>query len=367
VPAQRARGAHVGRAAGLASGLGGAVGDRRAGDGRLGRPRPPVAVQPRSIPPPSRRRLSGARAFSSLLLAKLQREGEAVPDLTSTGTPERGLARVAAVPDCPDRVRLYHADTGRRMLLPCRRRVCEYCGPVHWRPRALAVYHSGVDTFDPNEFLAVLLTAPGDVDVQEWNATASERWHNFMTILRRTYPSIQYWRVAELQRRGAIHFHILFRGVRFLPANRLRGIARAVGFGGWVGVRRCAKYRYGANGGARYFGKYLLKSFPTKLGVSKLVTYSQGWRVTWVSQKRASTGKWIYAGSRRQGWSLVGWDALPDVVESVRTDEWCSWWRGSWQRDRARWAVSCSFWPVDRAATVLQYSGSQATGADGSR
>ena len=292
-----------------------------------------------------------SRGVFSLLLAKVQqgpsdRRKLSVADTVLAGS----MAPVAALPNCPERIRLYHKETGKRLLLPCRRRVCEYCGPVHWRPRALAIYHSGVDSSDPEQFLAVLLTAPGDVNVRDWNAGASKRWHNFMTILRRTYGDIQFFRVAELQKRGAIHFHVLFRGVKFIPARRLRQIAVSVGFGSWVGIRKCSAYRHGANGGARYFGKYLLKSFPTRLGVSKLLTYSQRWRVTWVSHAREKTGNWLFAGGSRAGWRLVGYDGGSGLTMPLKEAEWMPlWWRHSWQFHRARWAPSRSIWGLDAA------------------
>lgn len=239
--------------------------------------------------------------------------------------------------NCPDPVRLYRVSDGKAVRVPCRRRRCPYCGPVHWRPRALAGYHAGIFG-DPQEFLAVLLTAPGDVNVDDWNADASGRWHRFMTILRRDYPGLQFWRVAELQARGAIHFHVLFRGRRFMAHGKIRRAALAVGFGSWVGVRSCWKYRRGASGAALYFGKYLLKDFPRFVrGVTKLVTFSNGWRVVWRKRERSVPGTWLYAGGMRSGWSAVGFVRVPEASSIVRLER-PRWWRQAWQWQRARWA-----------------------------
>jgi len=240
--------------------------------------------------------------------------------------------------NCPDPVRLYRVSDGMALRLPCRRRRCSYCGPVHWRPKALAGFHAGIYG-PPEEFLAVLLTAPGDVDAETWNAGASERWHNFMTVLRREYPGLQFWRVAELQARGAIHFHVLFRGRRFMAAGKVRRAALATGFGSWVGVRSCHKYRHGARGSALYFGKYLLKDFPRRVGgISKLVTFSNGWRVVWRKRVRSEAGTWLYAGSMWSGWARVGYDAYVGKVGRPGRSEAPRWWRQAWQWSRSRWA-----------------------------
>jgi len=253
---------------------------------------------------------------------------------------------------CANKVRIYQMDEARRLLVPCRQRRCAHCGAAHWRAKALATYHAGIDPAREDEYLAVTLTAPGrGTDIVAWNATSQARWHNFMTILRRSYPAVEFWKVAELQQRGAVHFHVLFRGVRFMPHGKVRGIAKAVGFGPNVWIKATRDYKYGAQGGGLYFGKYLLKSFERTTGVTRLVTYSNGWRLHWVRHEKVGPSPWLFAGSMQSGWRLIG-----DVVEPSRygvgrnagVEEWYpSWWRVSWQRAKARWASSRSLWGLD--------------------
>lgn len=250
--------------------------------------------------------------------------------------------------NCPDRIRVYHRDTGRRLLLPCRRRVCSYCGPKHWRPKVLAGLHSGLGR-DGHDYLAILLTAPGGVDADTFNADVSAKWNRFTTYLRRawgrTYPDLQFWRVAELQARGHVHFHVVVRGARFLPVTNasgtgLRDLAVQAGFGTWVGVRRPRDYPGGVRSLGHYFGKYLLKGYSRSIGVSKLVTFSQGWRVGWVTRKREGESEWVYVGARRAPWlPAIGYVEHPDRTPPKRPGrppDYPSWWREPWQWQHAR-------------------------------
>jgi len=242
---------------------------------------------------------------------------------------------------CPFPVRLYHSESAKRLVLPCRRRVCPVCGPGYWRPRVLAGLHSGLGS-DGAEYLAVLLTAPGDVTAEDFNPTVSRRWNHFVTLLRRAYPGyvLDYWRVAELQARGHVHFHFVLRGLSFLPVHVVRQLALRAGFGPWVGIRRPRDYPGGVRSIGAYFGKYLLKAYDRRsAGVAKLVTFSQGWRVGWEDRRRPSDGKWLYAGPVGAPWRFLGVDAVaPPFVAPGPL--WRRWWRRSWQRVRAAEAPS---------------------------
>lgn len=250
--------------------------------------------------------------------------------------------------NCPNPVTVYHRESGRRLRLPCRRRVCNYCGPKHWRPRVLAGLHSGLDR--QGDYLALLLTAPGDVDAERFNAGASDAWHRFTTYLRRAwgrqYPGLEFWRVAELQQRGHVHFHVVLRGARFLPITNktgtgLRDLAVQAGFGPFVGVRRPRDYPGGVRSLGFYFGKYLLKSYASlRGGVAKLVTFSQGWRVSWVKPpKREGPSPWVVL-PRRDRWAALGYElSNRRRGSSVVTREWFAWWgREPWQWTRERHA-----------------------------
>lgn len=247
---------------------------------------------------------------------------------------------------CPSPVRLYREDPSggpvQRLRLPCRRRVCTFCGPHHWRPKVLAGLHAGLGD-DEHQYLAVLLTAPGDAGVA-WNDTASERWHHFVTILRRRFPAadLQYWRVAELQTRGAVHFHFILRGLRYLPIKDsdrgpgLRTLARRAGFGSFVGVKRPRDYPGSVRSAGYYFGKYLLKHYDHRIGITKLVTMSYRWRTAWVRPAKTSGGGWLFAGPVSASWDLLGYVVTPSRIAPRALDRPYAppWWRRSWQAVR---------------------------------
>lgn len=241
---------------------------------------------------------------------------------------------------CPDKVRLYSTDGHRRLLIPCKRRLCSHCGPHHWRPPVLAGLHAGLRQ-DQTEYLAVLLTAPGDIDAETFNADASRRWHHFVTLLRRRYPGadLQFWRVAELQERGHVHFHFVLRGLRFLALSDstdpvtgrhlpgLRSMALQAGFGRFVGVRRPRDYPGGVRSLGYYFGKYLLKRYQTDVGVTKLVTFSHRWRVHWATRSPEG-GRWMYGGPVGAPFTAFG-----HVIEAAREARAADPpWRPPWHR-----------------------------------
>lgn len=258
---------------------------------------------------------------------------------------------------CPDPVTVYHRDTGKRLRLPCRRRVCLYCGPQHWRPRVLAGLHSGLGDRSA-DYLAILLTAPGEADPEDFNDRASALWHRFTTYLRRAwgdrFAELEFWRVAELQARGHVHFHVVIRGAAYLPITNasgtgLRDLAVKAGFGPWVGVRRPRDYPGGVRSLGHYFGKYLLKTYLRRGAVAKLVTFSQGWRTAWVRPpKREGASPWAVL-PKRDPWGALAY-FTPPAREAPPRAAAPSWWRQAWQWARAREARPIDMW--DGAAIV---------------
>jgi len=107
----------------------------------------------------------------------------------------------------------------------------------------------------PGDKWMLTLTAPGDsphfigrsnevcpctpaegINLHEWNSTASRAFNLFMTDLRRHFGQdvqVQYFKAAEVQKRGAIHFHLLlrFERPRHLKATEVRALAIHHGFG----------------------------------------------------------------------------------------------------------------------------------------
>jgi len=204
---------------------------------------------------------------------------------------EQGKGRTAL--SCPSTIRLYEATTGEAIDMPCKRRTCSACGPQRWRPRTMAKLHSGLAEPD-GRYLVLLLTAPGNVTARSFNSLASFYWNRFWTSAARYWPGLDYWKVAELQQRGHIHFHVIVRGIDFIDIEKFRRLAVRSGFGSFVGVARPSDYPGGVKGAAGYLSKYLLKDYQRNTDGPRFVTMSRGWPTLWREPvKRASRSSWM--------------------------------------------------------------------------
>jgi hypothetical protein len=94
-----------------------------------------------------------------------------------------------------------------------------------------------------------------------WNAKAGECWNRLRTSLMEDHPGLAYFRAVEVQKRGALHLHV----IAWFPAapNRLalQSSALAAGFG-------CSIDWAPAEPGSRRFAYYVSK-YATKAGDSR--------------------------------------------------------------------------------------------------
>lgn len=102
-------------------------------------------------------------------------------------------------------------------------------------------------------------TPPGGVDLAAWNGSAGKRWNEFCKAVRRAYgEDVEFFKGAEVQRRGALHFHAIFKrrggGVLAMTETSIRRLALTYGFGHSVDVQRFEP------GHAAYVAKYVSKS-----------------------------------------------------------------------------------------------------------
>jgi hypothetical protein len=162
-----------------------------------------------------------------------------------------------------------------RRLVRCGRPSMRACGPCGLRNKARVhrVASSGLHVGRAGLFVTV--TAPswvvhflpnGDAcrctggkcpDLASWNAGAGARFNRLMQDLRRLLgEDVQYFKAAEVQRRGALHFHVLLRGVGPLVVGKatLRALALKHGFGHEVDVQPVEPRHWG------YVAKYASKA-----------------------------------------------------------------------------------------------------------
>lgn len=152
-------------------------------------------------------------------------------------TPERrfaGRAEMGSREDCDAPKLLICIRCGDQLVMRCGTSRSTRCSPCSetYRRRVMTVCGSGTqDVFvQGGSVLFVTLTAPGDgvhhlpsgarcpcsieggVNLATWNATSGKRWSRFVQELRReTGLHLEYFKGVEIQKRGAVHFHALFR------------------------------------------------------------------------------------------------------------------------------------------------------------
>jgi hypothetical protein len=64
-----------------------------------------------------------------------------------------------------------------------------------------------------------------------WNASAGACWNRLRTALRREHPSLEFFRAAETQKRGALHHHVLAWSPEPLNVVEVQRLALAAGYG----------------------------------------------------------------------------------------------------------------------------------------
>lgn len=91
---------------------------------------------------------------------------------------------------------------------------------------------------------------------------ARKRQHYFLKLVRHRWPEFTYITVPELQKRGAVHFHLAIRGYHSIRTLRTLWLRAAGTYGGNVDITNPKKY--GKNSWnpkriAQYLAKYISK------------------------------------------------------------------------------------------------------------
>lgn len=91
--------------------------------------------------------------------------------------------------------------------------------------------------------------------LEEWNPTAGARWNALRTNLRRNHE-LEFFKVNEVQERGALHLHVLIRSQTPLDVMEIHAHALAAGFGCSMDLAQMPAAR-----AARYVAKYAAKGY----------------------------------------------------------------------------------------------------------
>jgi hypothetical protein len=170
------------------------------------------------------------------------------------------------------------------------------------------VARAGVD----GEIKLVTLTAPGreaglvdDESIQAWNAGAAKCWNRLRLMFCRTFPGarVEYFRMGELQRRGAIHYHVLIRGIPYLPQSLLSTLAARAGFGPVCDVRLVHDPGYAVG----YVGKYVLKDVDAWPAGVRVYSASNEWKLEWETRPSPLRSYAAYGENGEQYLSVSGY------------------------------------------------------------
>jgi hypothetical protein len=97
-----------------------------------------------------------------------------------------------------------------------------------------------------------------DFDLAVWNASHSARWNHFRTILRRELsPTAEFMRGVEVQKRGALHDHVIIWSPVPLTKKQLKALALRAGFGHSIDL---VPVQPGSKKIAYYISKYVTKA-----------------------------------------------------------------------------------------------------------
>jgi hypothetical protein len=203
------------------------------------------------------------------------------------------------------RIRVVSTETGEVAGLRCGSWRCERCAVGNRRAFSkrlrLGLSVSLIGHEIPK--LLTLTSRPGE-DPAVSRRLLSRRFANVRRHLERAFPGchVDYAGSVELTQRGAVHFHVVLRGVPFMPQSVWSRSVGRLGFGPVVDIRRVQSGE---------LGRYLSKSLGTYLtkGAAgawpahfRRVRFSASWAPTWVSRsaKRDARG-----GDQRGVWRFV--------------------------------------------------------------
>lgn len=146
--------------------------------------------------------------------------------------------------------------TDRAAQMACGRWDCSWC---QWRKRAAAelVIVVGLErAWARGERVRLMTLTDGPTGAMTV-ADLYEAWNRLRTRLRKAGLLHEFAAVLEVQQRGALHLHVLQTG-KFIEKNRLKGMARAAGFGRCTDIREVKRGAAdGARGSASYSAKQL--------------------------------------------------------------------------------------------------------------
>lgn len=144
----------------------------------------------------------------------------------------------------------------------------------------------------------------------------SRRFAEVRRRLERALPGceVQYAGTVELTRRGSVHFHVVLRGVPFMPQAVWSRLVAGAGFGPVVDIRRVGRGDQLAGYLTKALGAYLTKAASSTAWPAhfRRVRFSREWSPGWVSRGRrprqpGQESPWVLLAVLRPGTVLYPW------------------------------------------------------------
>jgi hypothetical protein len=234
--------------------------------------------------------VAGAQRSPSLGPSAARTNSQKQRRSSASRSPHNALRRARRT-QCPNARGSYiwSLSTDRASEIACGRWDCSWC---QWRKRAAAcvILQVGLEVAwarrERVRFLTLTDGSKGKMTVADFYAA----WNRLRVGLARerkggAYMN-EYAAVVKVQKRGALHLHVLMTG-RYVPQRKLVGMAMAAGFGRCTDIREVRRVaRDGAKGSAEYVTKqlagYLTKQSATALSAKtnerrRPIRTSRGW------------------------------------------------------------------------------------------
>jgi hypothetical protein len=180
------------------------------------------------------------------------------------------------------------------------------CGPEVWLKLYERRFFAGLAGV-PLELLKVLtLTAPGDDvlpnpgAIAAWNLRSFSYRNRFEQAVRRaTGVKCAFFWTGEMQKRGAVHFHGVCRGLKFFHYREYHDLEQRSGFG-THGEIQAWRSSGSIRSSWRYMAKYLTKDVFEWPYRARPIAHSRNWVLPenagmLPQSKRSEPGEWRYA------------------------------------------------------------------------
>lgn len=225
------------------------------------------------------------------------------------------------------RARRVIAGCGARTVWACSGHRSSRCAPCagRYKRRLSRIAEEGLRQRDGRGFAYMLtVTAPGrsahvmpsgdlcrctpegGVELQAWNPTCAARWNVLRGRLKRLRPDLEYLGSVEVQKRGALHRHVIMWSSEPLSLRQIRPLAMDAGFGHEVDL---AEAEPGSRRFAYYVAKYVTKSCDDRDQVP--------WRADVVDEQSGEVRSMRTAATFRTWSSSRGWGLTMREVRMI--------------------------------------------------